>query len=179
MDFLGIRFIPIPPLAICAASGIEGIKNMEKLVKELPKFNLVKEPTGIFADKLAINASRQAFDVFLPFFRLNNYDIYESFWMLLLNQANKPIGIVMLSQGGMTSTVVDIRIACKYAIEALACSVILAHNHPSGQLVPSEPDRRLTTNFKEAFKILDIKLFDHLIISPADEFYSFADECLL
>ena len=93
----------------------------------------------------------------------------------MLNQANKTIGYAKISQGGIAGTVVDVRIIAKYAVESLAVSVILAHNHPSGNLKPSEADLIITKKIKEGLKILDIKVFDHIILS-ADNYYSFEDE---
>lgn len=99
----------------------------------------------------------------------------EFFYVMLLNRANRAIGIFQLSMGGITSTVVDLRILFQAAIKANASQIIMAHNHPSGQLKPSETDIALTKRIKSAGEILDIAVLDHLILT-ADSFYSFADE---
>jgi len=101
--------------------------------------------------------------------------ISEEFWVIYLNNSNKIIGKEKLSAGGITGTVVDVRLLFKSAIDRLATSIILAHNHPSGTLRPSQADIRLTNKVKEAGKILDVQLLDHLIIADTG-YYSFADE---
>lgn len=102
----------------------------------------------------------------------------EEFYLLLLNRANKVIGWHCISQGGLDSTVADIRIIFSIALKCVATGIIVAHNHPSGNLKPSESDIALTRKVKEAGKLLDITLFDHLILSN-EGYYSFADEGLL
>lgn len=101
--------------------------------------------------------------------------ITEEFWVVFLNHRNKIIGKEQISSGGLTATVVDIRILFKHAIERLATSIILAHNHPSGTLKPSQADILLTRKIREAGKLLDVQLLDHLIIADSG-YYSFADE---
>lgn len=101
--------------------------------------------------------------------------ISEEFWVIYLNNSNKVIGKEKLSAGGITGTVVDVRLLFKSAIDRLATSIILAHNHPSGTLRPSQADIKLTNKVKEAGKILDVQLLDHLIVADTG-YYSFADE---
>ena len=101
--------------------------------------------------------------------------ISEEFWVIFLNHRNKVIGKEKISSGGITSTIVDVRLVFKNALDRLATAIILVHNHPSGTLKPSRPDIQLTNKIKEAGKILDIQLLDHLIISDAG-YFSFADE---
>ena len=104
--------------------------------------------------------------------------ITEEFWVIFLNHRNKIIGKERISSGGLTATVVDVRILFKQAIERLATSIIIAHNHPSGTLKPSRADIQLTQKIKNASKLLDIQLLDHLIVADSG-YYSFADEgCL-
>lgn len=102
----------------------------------------------------------------------------EEMYMMLLNRANKVLGYSLISKGGISGTVVDLKIVFQIAIKSNASSIILAHNHPSGNLKPSEADIRITKNVREAGKIMDIVLLDHLIITD-EEFYSFADEGVL
>lgn len=102
--------------------------------------------------------------------------IYESAFIILLNQGNMTIGWAKIAQGGVSSTIVDVRLVAKYAIDALASSVIFVHNHPSGQLRPSIQDDSLTRKMAEGLALLDIKLHDSLIIGPQHGFYSFRDE---
>lgn len=131
-------------------------------------FELKKIQTEFPSEK--ITSPDEAAD-FIRQFYFDDIEIFESFFILLLNQANKTIGYAKISQGGIAGTVVDVRIIAKYAIESLAVSVILAHNHPSGNLKPSQSDIEITQKIKAGLKILDIKVFDHLILS-ADSFYS-------
>jgi len=98
---------------------------------------------------------------------------------MLLNRANKVLGISTISNGSLSGTLVDIRIIMQYALKANAHSIIVSHNHPSGNCKPSENDLSITQKIKEAGKILDISLLDHLILTPDDTYSSFADEGLL
>lgn len=103
---------------------------------------------------------------------------HEEFWVLLLNRNNLVIDKMLVSQGGLSGTVIDVRIILKMALDKLACSIILCHNHPSGNLVPSEADKDITKKIKEAGKHMDIPVLDHLIIAN-DSYFSFADDGLI
>jgi DNA repair protein RadC len=100
---------------------------------------------------------------------------HEEFWLLLLNRANSIIKKELISRGGISGTVVDTKIIFKTAVVNYASSIIICHNHPSGNLKPSDADLKITKNIKEAGKIMEIPLLDHLIITE-NGFYSFADE---
>ena len=102
----------------------------------------------------------------------------EYFYVLLLNRANKILGYYQVSSGGISGTVVDQRIVFQAAIKANASSLILAHNHPSGQLTPSQADLDLTKKIKAAGEIMDIQVLDHLIMTE-ESYYSFADEGIM
>lgn len=103
---------------------------------------------------------------------------HEECWVMYLNRANKVIAKEMLSSGGVCATVVDQKLILKRALELLACSLILVHNHPSGQLNPGEQDKSQTRVLKEAAALFDISLIDHIIIA-GDGYFSFADDGLL
>jgi DNA repair protein RadC len=103
---------------------------------------------------------------------------HEEFWVLFLNRSNKVIDRMKISQGGISGTVTDIRIIMKKAVENLASGIIVCHNHPSGNLNPSESDTNITRKIRDAGNLMDIQLLDHLIISDRD-YYSFADNGLL
>jgi DNA repair protein RadC len=122
-----------------------------------------------------IKCSHDVFDLLAPL--LSDLP-HEEFWILFLNRSNKVVNRMKLSQGGISGTVTDVRIVMKQAIENLASGIIVCHNHPSGNLNPSESDTRITQKIKEAGALLDIQLLDHLIISDKD-YYSFADNGLL
>lgn len=160
-------------------------------IKELMKFKGIGEAKAItiaaalelgrrrqlsdLVQRHSITCARDAYEVLLP--QLIDLS-YEEFWILLLNNSNHIIGKHRVSIGGVTATVVDAKLVFKPALEALATSVILAHNHPSGKLEPSKQDIDLTRKLKEAGKYLDISVLDHLIVSHTG-FYSFADNGLM
>jgi len=100
---------------------------------------------------------------------------HEEFWIVYLNNSNKVIQKNQLSKGGITGTIVDVRLALKIALEVGATSIVLAHNHPSGTLKPSQADKDLTAKIKLASQSLDIKVLDHLIVTETT-YFSFADE---
>lgn len=102
----------------------------------------------------------------------------EEMSILLLNRANKVLGFAKISIGGTTGTVVDTKVIFQTALKANANAIILCHNHPSGNLSPSEADIKITKNVREAGKIMEINLLDHLIITD-EGYYSFADEGIL
>ncbi len=103
---------------------------------------------------------------------------HEEFWMLYLNNANAVLELSVIGRGGFTATLVDIRLLLRKAIQLGAIGLIAAHNHPSGTLIPSEQDRKLTGKLKVAAASIDIKLLDHLIVGRG-EYFSFADQDLL
>lgn len=100
----------------------------------------------------------------------------ESFKVLLLNQANKLIGYTTISDGGLTSTVVDVRVVMQAALVSNATAIVLAHNHPSGNPLPSGYDDSITRKIKSACELMDIRLLDHIIVTPFGNFYSYNDE---
>ncbi|GGD32013.1 RadC family protein [Flavobacterium orientale] len=100
---------------------------------------------------------------------------HEEFWVLYLNNSNKVIKKEQLSKGGITGTVVDVRLILKLALENNATSLILSHNHPSGRLEPSEPDIEITQKLKSAARQLELSVIDHIIVTE-NGYYSFADE---
>jgi len=131
------------------------------------------------AHKPLIKSSDDAYFHFLKFFPEDTISLYESFVVGYLNQANRLIGIYELSKGGITGTVADPRLVLSVALKTAATGVILAHNHPSGNLKPSIQDKDITKKIQEACKLLDIALLDHLIVVPENAYFSFADEGLL
>jgi DNA repair protein RadC len=126
-------------------------------------------------EKLKISGSKDAFDLL----KSHLQDLrHEEFWVILLNRANRVIKKQQISQGGVAGTVADPKIIFKSAIEDLASGIILAHNHPSGNLTASQADVELTRKLKEAGKLLEIQVLDHLIVS-GQKYFSFADEGIL
>jgi DNA repair protein RadC len=126
-------------------------------------------------DKSKITGSKDAADFFIPLLGDLNH---EEFWVMLLNRGNKIIDTFMVSQGGISGTVIDVRLILKKAIEKLASSLILCHNHPSGTMQASNADRKITSKINNAAKIMDITVLDHVIIGQ-NSYLSFADEGML
>ena len=122
-----------------------------------------------------INTAKDAFELFLKIWDQNKIELIEEFKALFLNRANKVLAFYPMSTGGITGTVADPRLVYIAALKVGACSVITAHNHPSGNLKPSRQDEELASKIREAGKFLDIKLLDNLIIS-SEGYFSFADE---
>jgi DNA repair protein RadC len=141
----------------------------------IKQYSLKTEKTDF--EKVAITSSQSASDYIRQFYS-DDIEIYESFFILLLNRANKTIGYAKISQGGITGTYVDKKIIAKYIIDSLASGVIIAHNHPSGQLAPSDADKRITKDIKEVCSLIDSSLLDHVILT-ADSYFSFSDDGIL
>ena len=125
--------------------------------------------------KKSISSSRDAFDLMVQ--HLGELD-HEEFWIILLNRANRLISIKNVSKGGVSGTVADAKLIFKEALAKLASSMIICHNHPSGNLKPSKADRMLTEKIVEGGKNLDIAVLDHLILGN-NSYFSFADEGLI
>ena len=122
-----------------------------------------------------INSSQSVFELMQP---IIGELAHEEFWIIYLNNSNKVLQKNQLSKGGITGTLVDVRLALKTALEVGAVGIILTHNHPSGTLKPSEADKQITKKLKNAGENLDIKVLDHLIITE-NAYFSFADEGML
>jgi len=122
-----------------------------------------------------VTSSRSIFEIMQPVIGELSH---EEFWIIYLNNANKVIQKSQLSKGGITGTLVDVRLVLKMAIETGAVGIILTHNHPSGTLLPSEADKQITRKLKLAAESLDIKILDHVIITETN-YFSFADDGIL
>ncbi|WP_299398674.1 RadC family protein [uncultured Gelidibacter sp.] len=130
------------------------------------------------SDKVKIHDSNSVYDLVKYHWDYNLIELQEEVKVVLLNRANVVIGIYELSRGGLTASVVDIKLILSVALKALASSIVLIHNHPSGNLKASEADKSITSRLKKACDIVDISLLDHLIISK-DGYLSFKDEGLI
>lgn len=119
-----------------------------------------------------VTSSKMVFEMMQPIIGELSH---EEFWVIFLNNSNKVISKVQLSKGGITGTIVDVRLVFRLALENKAIGLILCHNHPSGSLVPSEADKQITNKIKLAGESLDVKVLDHLIITET-KYYSFVDE---
>ena len=126
-------------------------------------------------EKPKITSSKDVFNLMQPL--IGDVE-HEEFWVLFLNNSNKVLAKKQISIGGLTATVVDVRLLFKRALELTSVAMVVCHNHPSGKLQPSNADKQLTQKIKEAGVTLDIKLLDHLIITEK-AYFSFADEGVL
>ena len=124
-------------------------------------------------------SSKHAKEVLYHLWDKDTIALHESFKVLLQNNSNKFKGVYELSKGGITGALVDIRILMAIALKTLSTALIVAHNHPSGILCPSDADIKITKKIQRACKYFDIKLLDHIILSPSGEYYSFADQRIL
>lgn len=125
-----------------------------------------------------IEDSRQSFSLVMQKWEQDLIEMQEEVKILLLNRSCKVLGIYSLAKGGISSCVVDVRIILAVALKAMATGIILIHNHPSGNLQPSNEDKKITEQLNSSCKIMGITLMDHLIITK-DDYFSFADEGIL
>jgi DNA repair protein RadC len=176
---------------ILASTG-NNLNELGKLgVKELMKFKGIGEAKAIsivsalelgkrrkiseIIEKKQIGSSKDVYELFVS--TLGDLQ-HEEFWILYLNRSNRIIHQVKISQGGVSGTVIDVRIILKHAIEKLASGIILCHNHPSGNIKPSQNDVEITRKLREAGCVMDISVLDHLIVCDG-KYFSFADEGIL
>lgn len=128
------------------------------------------------SDRYIIRYSQDAYRLLMEqAFNDDTLEYKEYFKLVLLNKANKVLGIATISEGGMDGTIVDVRLILQTALLAHSSNIIIAHNHPAGGLTPSSLDDAVTKKIKEAAKLMDITLYDHLIVT-SDSYYSYADE---
>jgi DNA repair protein RadC len=138
----------------------------------LKLYSLKKEDTDF--EKIKVTNSKDCADYIKQFYS-DDIEIYESCFILLLNRANYTIGYAKISQGGVAGTIVDVKIIAKYVIDSLACAVILAHNHPTGNLKASSADLAITDKVIKTLDCMDTKLLDHIILTK-DSYLSLSDE---
>jgi DNA repair protein RadC len=153
---------------------------MEKLQSPISMFqvaeiNIVYRPNFKVSERPVVSNSKQVCEIFRQSWDENKIELQEQFKIMLLNRASRVLGIYEVSSGGISGTLADPKLIFAAALKAGASSMIMVHNHPSGNLKPSEADFKLTTKIKEGGKLLDISVYDHLIIT-ADGYFSFADE---
>jgi DNA repair protein RadC len=168
----GDNLIEVSRMGINDLMGFSGI-GIAKAVTLIAALEIGKrrnESEVLAKEKIA--NSRDAFEIFQS---VMGDQPYESFWIILLNKANKVIRKCSISEGGVSGTVVDPKKIYKIALDQHASSIILGHNHPSGNIQPSEADQKITKKIKDAGFMLDVAVLDHLIIGD-DRYYSFADE---
>jgi len=126
-------------------------------------------------DKIRISGSQDVYNLFQPMIG----DLaHEEFWVLFMNRSNRVIDNIRISQGGISGTVIDVRLILKNALDRLSSSLILCHNHPSGNLKPSDADIKITSKISESSRTMDIQLLDHIIIAD-NSYFSFSDEGMI
>ena len=145
---------------------------------QVSEINLTYRPKFKASERPKITSSKDAYEILYNNWDLDKIELLEQFKILLLNRANNVIGIFQVSSGGVAGTVADAKLIFSTALKACASSIILSHNHPSGNLQPSPQDIELTKKIKTGGSYLDIMVLDHVIITP-DRYYSFADEGMI
>lgn len=157
---------------------------MEQLTLNLPEWTRVAEVELVYKTKVKaserpkITSSKDSYNLLLQCWDMDKIELQEQFKVMLLNRSNKVLGVYEVSSGGITGTVADPKLIFMAALKASACGIIISHNHPSGNLKPSRPDEELTKKIREAGRLLDIQVLDHIIIT-SEGYYSFADEGLI
>lgn len=134
--------------------------------------------SNLNTQKVKIKESKDVFTLVLNHWNLDTIEMQEEVKVLLLNRCNNVIGIYELSRGGITASLIDIKLILAVALKAIASSIIVIHNHPSGNLNPSNADKEITRKLKEACKVVELDLLDHLIITKQN-YFSFANEGIL
>ena len=143
--------------------------------KNVSEIDLIYKTKVKNSQRPHVTSSQYAYSLIKDCWEPGKIEFLEQFKVLLLNQSNKVLGIYEVSSGGITSTVVDVRLLFAAALKAGAAGLIIAHNHPSGNVLPSEPDKHITKKISMAGEVLDIRLLDHLIVT-SEHYYSFADQ---
>lgn len=140
---------------------------------KIKRYKIVPEKEVAGLEKIKINSSEVAANYVRQFF-FEDIEVYESFFILMLNKNNSTIGWAKISQGGIDGTVVDSILVAKFCIAKLAKGVILCHNHPSGELQPSDADIRITRQISNALQLLGVKVQDHIILT-SESYFSLLD----
>lgn len=153
-----------------AKSNLSLFQVSEITVSYHPKFKAYERPK--------VSTAKEAYEILFNNWNLNKIEMVEQFYVLLLNNANNVIGMSEISSGGVAATLADPKLIFSLALKTYCCKLIIAHNHPSGNVKPSSEDLKLTRRMVEGGKLLDIQVLDHLIVTR-DRFYSFGDEGLM
>lgn len=128
------------------------------------------------SERIKIEDSKKVYSVLKTVYDYNTIEHKESFYAMYLNRANKLLAVILISEGGTAACLVDVKIIFQAALKLNASAIILSHNHPSGQLQPSNADIQITNKVKEAAKLLEMQVIEHIIVTPEDDkYYSFAD----
>jgi DNA repair protein RadC len=147
---------------------------MKDNLSQLSEIEISYRPKIKASDRMKVKGSKDAAAAFRQVWAYP-LELKECFYTLYLNRSNQILGYLLVSVGGITGTVMDVRNILQTALKANACSIIIAHNHPSGNLDPSDIDKKLTLQIQEAGKLLEIPVLDHIILTE-ESYFSFADE---
>ena len=151
---------------------------MEKMQFKVSEIQVSYRPGFKAIERPKVTSSIQAYEILRQGWNENRMELLEEFKILLLNRSNRVLGVVMVASGGFAGVLVDPKVIFSVAVKCGAHGIILAHNHPSWELLPSAADINLTGRLKAGGKLLGIEVFDHLILSP-DGYYSFGNEGLM
>ncbi|WP_317126436.1 JAB domain-containing protein [Pedobacter psychroterrae] len=144
----------------------------------MAEIELTYKPNYKVTERPKITTSKDTYQLLMNYWEVGRLEFLEEFKIILLNRRNRTLGIINLSMGGFAGVVVDSKVIFAAALTACASGIVLAHNHPSGEVQPSQQDIELTKRLVDGGKILDIAVLDHLIIS-SDGYYSFSDSGLI
>ena len=151
---------------------------MKNNITNLGEVDVVYRYTDTLNDRPEIKTAEDAIEIFKQLFNAEKLGLQEQFVAVYLNRCNKVIGTSNLFTGGVSGTVVDMKILLSVGLKLMASSILVSHNHPSGKLKPSQADLNLTKNLQQASKSLEIQILDHIIITE-NHYFSFADEGVL
>ena len=146
---------------------------MRKTLHGVSEIEITYKPA--IGSKPEVTSSSDAYHILKEYYPADQIALKEYFVVMYLNQANRVIGVQKLSIGGLTSAVADVRLLFGTALKVLATGLVISHNHPSGNLKPSLQDKSITKQIQDAGRLLDIKLLDHIILVPNDQYISMAD----
>jgi DNA repair protein RadC len=151
---------------------------MNKLFSQVAEISVSYRPA--ISDKPIVITALDAYNIFIDFFPIHTIGLQETFLVMYMNHAGRVLGVYPVSIGGITGTIVDVKLILSVGLKIVASSMMLCHNHPSGRLKPSHQDIQVTNKIKLAASFVDIKLLDHLIISPIEkDYFSLANEGLI
>ena len=155
-----------------------GQTNQSSSNNMVAEIELVYRSTVKPSERPQVKTSKECYDLLLQTWDADKIELVEQFKIILLNKSNRVLGIYTLSSGGLTATIADPRLIFTAALKTSSCGIILSHNHPSGNLIPSNSDRQLTDKIKAGGQFLEIAVLDHIIVTT-EGYYSFADEGIL
>ncbi|WP_316757398.1 JAB domain-containing protein [Pedobacter aquatilis] len=151
---------------------------METMQFKVSEIQVSYHPRFKAGERPKVTSSIEAYSILRQGWDEDRMELLEEFKVLLLNRPNRVLGVMLVASGGLAGVMVDPKLVFSVALKCGAHGMILAHNHPSGELMPSSADISLTTKLKAGGKLLGIEVFDHLILSP-DGYYSFGDEGMM